>query len=73
MRHSFVSLLSDEGVPVEQIARRRTHGRLDGPTQTVYHKQLRPVIHDGATVMNRVLPRGNDRALSWALEPAGQR
>lgn len=61
MRHSFVSLLSDEGVPIEQIARLVGHAGGSTVTETVYRKQLRPVIHDGATVMNRVFPRRDDR------------
>lgn len=61
LRHSFVSLLSDEGVPIEQIARLVGHTGGSTVTETVYRKQLRPMIEDGATVMNRVFPgRGND-------------
>jgi site-specific recombinase XerD len=56
LRHSFVSLLSDEGVPIEQIARLVGHTGGSTVTETVYRKQLRPVIDDGATVMNRVFP-----------------
>ncbi len=54
LRHSFVSLLSDEGVPIEQIARLIGHTGGSAVTETVYRKQLRPVIEDGATVMDRV-------------------
>jgi len=61
LRHSFVSLLSDEGVPIEQIARLVGHTGGSAVTETVYRKQLRPVIDDGATVMNRVFPRLGDR------------
>ncbi|WP_433274067.1 tyrosine-type recombinase/integrase [Pseudonocardia xinjiangensis] len=56
LRHSFVSLLSDEGVPIEHIARLVGHAGGSAVTETVYRKQLRPVIDDGATVMNRVFP-----------------
>lgn len=59
LRHSFVSLLSDEGVPVEQIARLVGHAGGSAVTETVYRKQLRPIIDDGATVMNRVFPTGS--------------
>ncbi|WP_267461540.1 tyrosine-type recombinase/integrase [Pseudonocardia abyssalis] len=59
LRHSFVSLLSDEGVPIEQIARLVGHAGGSTVTETVYRKQLRPIIDDGATVMNRVFPTGN--------------
>ena len=60
LRHSFVSLLSDEGVPVEQIARLIGHAGGSTVTETVYRKQLRPVIDEGATVMDRVF--GENRA-----------
>jgi len=54
LRHSFVSLLSDEGVPVEQIARLVGHAGGSTVTETVYRKQLRPIIDDGAIVMDRI-------------------
>ena len=50
LRHSFVSVLSDAGVPIEQIARLVGHTGGSSVTETVYRKQLRPVIEDGATV-----------------------
>lgn len=55
LRHSFVSLLSDDGVPLENISRLVGH-RTTTVTQTVYRKQLRPVIEDAATAMNRIFP-----------------
>jgi integrase len=55
LRHS-VSLLSDEGVPIEQIARLVGHTGGSTATETVFRKQLRPIIDDGATVMNRIFP-----------------
>ena len=54
LRHSFVSLLSDEGVPVEQIARLVGHAGGSSVTETVYRKQLRPVIDEGAIAMDRI-------------------
>ncbi len=54
LRHSFVSLLSDEGVPVEQIARLVGHAGGLTVTETIYRKQLRPIIDDGAIVMDRI-------------------
>jgi integrase len=51
LRHSFVSLLSDAGVPVEDIARLVGH-RSTTVTETVYRKQLRPVITEGSQVMD---------------------
>ena len=56
LRHSFVSLLSDGGVPIEQIARLIGHTGGSKVTESVYRKQLRPVIEEGATAMNRVFP-----------------
>lgn len=58
--NSFVSLLSDGGVPIEQIA--RLVGRSStSTTERVYHHQIRPVVQGGAEVMDRLfidLPRG---------------
>ena len=55
LRHSFVSVMSDAGVPLESISRLVGH---DGTrvTEAVYRKQLRPVMDDGATVMDRIFP-----------------
>ncbi len=55
LRHSFVSLLSDAGVPLEGISRLVGH-RTTTVTETVYRKQLRPVIEEGATAMDRIFP-----------------
>jgi integrase len=54
MRHSFVSLLSDSGVPIEDIARLVGHEGGSGVTETVYRKQIRPVLLEGAEVMDRI-------------------
>lgn len=51
LRHSFVSLLSDAGMPVEEIARLVGHSS-STVTETVYRKQLRPVLNGGAQVMD---------------------
>lgn len=53
LRHSFVSLLSDSGVPVEEIARLVGH-RSTAVTELVYRKQIRPVLQTGATAMDRL-------------------
>ncbi|WP_395109212.1 tyrosine-type recombinase/integrase [Actinomadura sp. SCN-SB] len=58
MRHSFVSLLSDGGMPVEAIARLVGHSGTN-VTETVYRHQIRPVIQDGATAMDRLFPGAN--------------
>jgi integrase len=53
MRHSFVSLLSDSGVPLEEIARLVGHSGT-GTTETVYRKQIRPVLIEGAGAMDLI-------------------
>ncbi|WP_424534439.1 tyrosine-type recombinase/integrase [Sphaerisporangium viridialbum] len=53
MRHSFVSLLSDGGVPLEDIARLVGHSGT-AVTETVYRKQIRPILLGGAQVMDRI-------------------
>ena len=55
LRHSFLSLLSDARVPIESISRLVGH-RSTMVTETIYRKQLRPVIEGGAEVMDRILP-----------------
>jgi integrase len=60
LRHSFVSLLSDADVPIERIS--RLVGRSSTvTTETIYRKQIRPVIEHGADVMDRIFPAGTDR------------
>jgi integrase len=54
MRHSFVSLLSDSGVRIEDIARLVGHARGSEVTETVYRHQIRPVLVAGAEVMDRL-------------------
>ncbi|WP_019874379.1 site-specific integrase [Sporichthya polymorpha] len=53
LRHSFVSLLSDAGVPLENISRLVGHSG-STVTELVYRKQIRPVIADGAEAMDRI-------------------
>ena len=60
LRHSFVSLLSDAGVPIEQISRLVGHSGTT-TTETIYRKQIRPVITDGADIMDRIFPRPEDQ------------
>ena len=54
-RHSFVSLLSDDGMPIEQISRLVGHSGTS-VTELVYRKQIRPVVEDGAVAMDRLFP-----------------
>ena len=55
LRHSFVSLLFDAGVPVEEISRLVGHSGTS-VTELVYRHQIRPVIQTGATAMVGSLP-----------------
>ena len=57
MRHSFVSLLSDSGVPIENIARLVGHTGGSDVTETVYRQQIRPVLLEGAEVMDSIFAR----------------
>jgi integrase len=64
LRHSFVSLMSEAGVPLEEIARLVGHGSTK-VTETVYRKQLRPVLTSGAQAMDALfdLPAAPDQGL----------
>jgi site-specific recombinase XerD len=53
MRHTFVSIMSKNGVPVEEIARLAGHDRTT-TTELVYRCELRRVIATGAEIMGRV-------------------
>ncbi|GLY26830.1 site-specific integrase [Kineosporia sp. NBRC 101731] len=53
MRHTFVSLLSDDGVSLEDIARLVGH-QGTAVTELVYRHQLRPILEGGATAMDRI-------------------
>jgi integrase len=56
LRHTFVSLMSDSGVPVEEIARLAGH-TTTRTTELVYRHQLRPVLEKGAQAMDQIFPR----------------
>jgi integrase len=58
LRHTFVSLMSADGVPIEEIARLAGHNRT-ATTELVYRHELRPVITAGAEAMERILSHGN--------------
>jgi integrase len=53
LRHSFVSLMSSSGVPVEEIARLAGHSSTR-TTEVVYRRELRPVLTTGAEAMDRI-------------------
>ena len=56
LRHTFVSIMSVGGVPVEEIARIAGH-KQTSTTELVYRRELRPVITTGAEVMDKVFTR----------------
>lgn len=61
LRHSFVSLLSDSGMAIEDISRLVGHQGTQ-VTELVYRHQLKPVIQTGATVMDTLfdLPQSEE-------------
>ena len=52
-RHTFVSIMSAGGVPVEEIARLAGH-RQTSTTELVYRRELRLVITTGAEIMDPI-------------------
>jgi integrase len=58
LRHSFVSLMSDSGVPIEEIARLAGHSSTR-TTEVVYRRELRPVLRTGAEIMDKILSKRN--------------
>ncbi|MFJ4201611.1 tyrosine recombinase XerC [Streptomyces sviceus] len=60
LRHSFVSLLSDHGIPLEAIALLVGHSS-QATTEAVYRKQLRPVITKGAEAMDEIFAVDTER------------
>ncbi|MEV6535986.1 site-specific integrase [Streptomyces sp. NPDC051639] len=59
LRHSFVSLLSDHGIPLERIALLVGHSS-QATTEAVYRKQLRPVITEGAEAMDEIFAEDDE-------------
>lgn len=68
LRTSFVSLLSDHGIPIEVIARVVGHSGTS-VTERVYRKQLRPVLSEGAEAMNEIFERGDGGPETQAPRP----
>jgi site-specific recombinase XerD len=56
LRHSFVSIMSDNGVAIEEIADFVGH-RTTIVTQKVHRHQLKPVIRTGAAAMNAIFSK----------------
>lgn len=67
LRHSFTSIMSQENVPLEEIARLLGHAGT-AVTEKVYRHELRPVIETGATVMDRVFAI-EDVGPGWHMQP----
>jgi integrase len=59
LRHSFVSLLSEWGLAIEDISRLVGHSGTH-VTELVYRHELRPVIQTGATAMDSLFATGTE-------------
>jgi integrase len=57
MRHTFVSVLSANGVPVADIALLAGHDRT-ATTELVYRHEIRPALTQGAEVMDEIFDQG---------------
>jgi hypothetical protein len=68
LRTSFVSMMSYQGVPVEEIARLDGHGS-SRTTQVIYRRELRPVITTGAEVMGEIFRPKQRRACPLRSAP----
>jgi integrase len=53
LRTTFVSLMSHQGVAIEEIARLAGHATTR-TTEIVYRRELRPVITTGAEIMDQL-------------------
>jgi integrase len=53
LRTSFASILSSNDMAIEEISRLMGHSSTK-TTETVYRKELRPVITTGAEVMDQI-------------------
>lgn len=63
LRTSFVSMMSYQGVPVEEIARLAGHAS-SRTTEVIYRRELRPVITTGAEVMDQIFQPKRQRGTS---------
>jgi integrase len=69
LRHSFVSLLSSSGMPIEDIAHLVGHANTR-VTELVYRKELRPVLTRVAVAMDALFPNDeSSRTLISAQKP----
>ncbi len=53
LRHAFISIMSDHGVPIETIADLAGHASTS-VSETIDRHQLKPVITKGAETMNTI-------------------
>ena len=68
LRHSFVSLLSSAGIPIEDIAHLVGHANTR-TTEKVYRKELRPVLRRGAKAMDDLFKAHQDASEPPVLPP----
>jgi integrase len=61
LRHTFVSILSDDGMLIRDIADLVGHSD-SRTTETVYRHQLKPVITKGATALDPILKNARTEA-----------
>ena len=66
LRTSFVSMMSYQGVPVEEIARLAGHAS-SRTTEVIYRRELRPVITTGAEVMDQIFRSRRDQEMPRVL------
>jgi integrase len=59
LRHSFVSLLSSSGLPIEDISHLVGHASTK-VTEQVYRKELRPILTKGARAMDAIFDGPED-------------
>ncbi|MET0700439.1 MAG: tyrosine-type recombinase/integrase, partial [Mycobacterium sp.] len=69
LRHSFVSLLSSAGIPIEDIAHLVGHANTR-TTEKVYRKELRPVLRRGAKAMDDLFNAHRAASKPPTLPPA---
>jgi integrase len=69
LRHSFVSLLSSAGIPIEDIAHLVGHANTR-TTEKVYRKELRPVLRRGAKAMDDIFKAHQAASEPPVLPPA---
>ena len=67
LRHSFVSLMSAEEIPLEEISRLVGHSSIQ-VTEQVYRQELRPVLQAGTRVIDELFVEvGTD--VNWTMDP----